>query len=74
MKLTQPDAQVLADLGVQRAERLIEQEHPRLDGERAGERDALLLPAGELGGKTRPEISEPDDIEQVVDPRRDFPP
>ena len=69
VNFAQPNAQVLADLGVQRAERLVEQEHARLDGERAGEGDALLLPAGELRGIARPEISELDDVEQFVDPR-----
>jgi hypothetical protein len=33
---------------VERAEGLVEQEHARLDGERAGERHALALAAGEL--------------------------
>ena len=35
---------------VERRERLVEQEYLRLGDERAGERDALLLPAGELVG------------------------
>ena len=39
-------AQLLADLGVERRERLVEQQHPRRDGERPGEGDALLLTAG----------------------------
>ena len=47
--LAQPAAQVLAHLGVERPERLVEEEHARLDRERAGERDALALAAGELG-------------------------
>jgi hypothetical protein len=46
----QPAAQLLAHLGVERAERLVEQQHLRLDRERAGERDALPLPARELRG------------------------
>ena len=37
-----------AHLGVERAEGLVEQQDARLDGERAGERDALALAAGEL--------------------------
>ena len=41
-------AQLGADLGVQRAERLVEQQHLRLDRERAGERHPLALAAGEL--------------------------
>ena len=46
----QPLAQLGADAGVERAERLVEEQDPRLDGQRAGERHALALPAGELAG------------------------
>ena len=46
--LAQPAAQVAAHLGIERPERLIEQQHPRFDGERPGERHALPLAAGEL--------------------------
>ena len=45
----QAAAELLADAGVERAEGLVEEEHARLDGERAGEGDALALAAGELG-------------------------
>lgn len=41
-------AQVRPYLGVQRGERLVEQEDARAQGERAGEGDALLLAAGHL--------------------------
>ena len=44
----QPRAQLGAHLGVERAERLVEQQHARLDRQRAGERHALALAAGEL--------------------------
>ena len=44
----QPGAQLLADGRVERAERLVEQQHLGLDGERAGERHALALAAREL--------------------------
>ena len=44
----QPGAQLLAHPRVERAERLVEQQHRRLDGERAGERHPLALAAGEL--------------------------
>ena len=46
----QPGAQLLAHLGVERAERLVEQQHLRLDRERPGQRHALALAAGELRG------------------------
>ena len=48
MNLAQPPAQFLADLGVERAERFVKQQDARLDGERASESDALLLPARQL--------------------------
>ena len=38
----------LAQVAVQRAERLVQQQHGRLDGERAGDGDALALAAAEL--------------------------
>ena len=41
-------AQRGAHLGVERAERLVEQQHLGLHGQRPGERDTLLLAAGEL--------------------------
>ena len=46
---SQPPAQLLPHLGVERAERLVEQQHLRLHGQRAGQRNALPLAAGELG-------------------------
>ena len=42
------DLQVHAQARVERAERLVEQQHRRLEHERARQRDALLLAAGEL--------------------------
>ena len=52
LELHAPDlvAQLHAHLGVERGQRLVEQQHRRLDRERAGQRDALLLAAGELVG------------------------
>ena len=46
--LAQPFAQLLADLRVERAERLVEQQHARLDGQRPRQRHALPLAAREL--------------------------
>ena len=48
MDFAQPAAQILSHAGVKRAERLVEQQHARLDGERAGERHALALAARKL--------------------------
>ena len=48
--LDPPDllAELATDLGVEGRQRLVEQEHLRLDGQRPGERDSLLLAAGHL--------------------------
>ena len=47
---------------VERRQRLVEEQHVRLARERAGERDALLLAAGELG---RPRVRERGDVEPL---------
>src|SRR5208282_1012948 len=44
----EPSAQFLPHLGIERAERLVEQQDFGFDGERARESDALALAAGEL--------------------------
>ena len=44
------ELELAAQAQVQRAERLVEQQGPRAVDERARERDALLLAAGELRG------------------------
>jgi hypothetical protein len=45
MQAAEPAPQLLPNLGVERAERLVEQKHRRLDGERARQRDSLALAA-----------------------------
>ena len=45
MQLAQPAAQLAPYRRVERAERLVEQQHLRLDRQGAGERDALALAA-----------------------------
>ena len=68
----QPGAQVLADLGVERAEGLVEEQHLRLHGERPGQGHALALAAGELGGEAAGEAVELDQLQQLVDPVGDL--
>jgi hypothetical protein len=63
----QPAAQVAAHLGVERAERLVEQQHPGLDGESAGQRHPLALAARKLGGAALTEAAELHKVEQVPD-------
>ena len=45
LDLAQLDLHLLAQLGVEIGERLVEQQDARLDDQRAGQRDALLLAA-----------------------------
>ena len=67
VQAAQPVAQLGAHAGVERSERLVEQEDARLRRERAGERHALPLAAGELGRIAVGEARELDELEQLVD-------
>ena len=58
---------VLAELEVERRERLVEQQDARLGGQRPRQRRALDLAAGQLGRPTRAETLEPDEREQLFD-------
>jgi hypothetical protein len=51
------DLHLLAQLEVQRAERLVEQQHLRAVDDRPGQRDALALAAGELRRLARAEVA-----------------
>src|SRR5882762_1075849 len=66
VEAAQPAAQFLTDLGVERTERLVEQQNLRLDGERASERHALTLSTGKLTRKTRFESLELHELEQTM--------
>ena len=58
VQAAQPAAQFLPDLRVERAERLVEQQHARFHRERARQRHALPLSAGELRGIAVAEVIE----------------
>ncbi len=58
-----PDPGLLAQLGVEVGERLVEEDHRRLVDEGAGDGDALLLAPRELGGIAFAERPEPDAVE-----------
>ena len=58
---------LLAQLQVERAERLVEQEHLRPVDEGAGDRDALLLAAGELARAAGAETGQADELQHLVD-------
>ena len=61
-------AQLDAHLRVERRERLVEQQHARLDRERPRERDALLHAARELVRIALAGVGEPDELEQLARP------
>ena len=54
-------------MGVERRERLVEQQDLRVARERAGERDALALAARELAGPRVGEVRDPEALEVLVD-------
>ena len=68
----QPLAQLGAHLRVERAERLVEQQHRRIDRERPREAHPLALAAGELRRVALREPVELDELEQLVHALRDL--
>ena len=59
------------DRDVEGRDGLVEDDEARLGRERAGDRDALALPAGHLGWTATQELgAEPDELEQLDDARR----
>ena len=68
----QPLAQLAPDLRVERAERLVQQQHPRLHRQRPGQRHPLELAAGELRGVALGEAVEPDESQQLLHARADL--
>ena len=58
---------LLAELQVEGAERLVQQEHRRLVDEGAGERDALLLASGKLARLPLLHPLQPDEPQDLVD-------
>ena len=69
----QLEVEPLAGHLVERAERLVEQQHLRLDHERTGDRDPLAHAAGELRRPGLLEALEPDQLDEVVDRARTRP-
>ena len=59
-------AKLATHLGVERAERLVEEQHLRAMRQRAGECDPLLLSAGELARHPAMETGEADQLQQLV--------
>ena len=71
-QLAQPGARLLAQLGVEVGQRLVEQDHRRVVDQRARERDALLLAARELVRKALAEVAERELLERRVDALADL--
>ena len=66
-QLAELTEQALAPRTVEGAERLVEHEQPRLDRERAGQRDPLLLTTRQLRDPAIAERAQPDEIEHLGD-------
>ena len=64
----------LAELAVERAERLVHQQDARFEDDRARERDPLLLPAGQLAWVSIAEVAEFHQAEGVGHPTVDLGP
>ena len=68
----QPAAQLLAHLRIERAERFVEEQHLRFDRERARERHALTLTAGQLGGAAIRHEVQLHELQQLPDAAADL--
>ena len=68
LEVGQIDLEVLAQAGVEGAERLVEQEHLRAQDERPGEGDPLLLAARELRWAALLEAAEAHELDRLADP------
>src|SRR4029453_11542423 len=65
VKLAEPTAKVTAHLGVERAERLIEEKQARLDGKRPGKSHPVTLTSRQLRRVTLLEAGELNEVEQL---------
>jgi hypothetical protein len=65
VNLAEPTAKVTAHLGIERAERLIEEKQARLDGKRPGKGHALTLTSRQLRRITPLEARELNEVEQL---------
>ena len=70
LNILELELRLLAQLAVERGERLVEQQQRRPRRQRAGERDALPLAAGKLLDSSRAEVLHLHDVEQFADDAR----
>src|SRR5688572_8771507 len=66
-KLVEQPPQLPPRVRIEPGGRLVEKQQVRIAGERAGEREALFLAAGELADTARPLAFELDNLQQIVD-------
>ena len=64
--LAQGAADVEPGPGVERRERLVEEEERRVRGKGPGEGDPLRLPAGQLGGPALGQVGEVEPVDPVL--------
>ena len=65
MDVAQALAQFAPHLGVKRAKRFVQQQHPRLDRKGAGQGHALALAARQLRGISRGDVGQLDQVQQL---------
>src|SRR3954454_14429663 len=66
--IAQPASEVFSHLGVKRAERLVQEQHPRLERQRP----ALALAPGQLGWEALLQPRKLDEVEELADTPPDF--
>jgi len=71
LQLPQLEPHVLAKLGVEVAQRLVEQQHARLERHGAGQRDPLLLAAAELVDAAVAQLRQVHEVQRAAHARRD---
>src|SRR4030095_8626418 len=70
LELLELDLHLVAELAVERTQRLREEAHPGVGDERAGPRHSLLLPAGQLPGPPLLVARQAHELERLADPAR----
>src|SRR3954462_4955188 len=65
--IAQPAAKVFSHLRIQSPERLVQEQHPRLNRQRPRERHALALAARELGREAPLQPRKLDEVEELAD-------
>src|SRR4051812_31229455 len=72
VNVPQPASEVFPHLRIQSPERLVQEQHPRLDRERSRQRHALALPPGQLGWVALLQPRKLDEVEELADTPPDF--